>query len=136
MRKLLLACAVAALTLAAATHAANAAPADSAAADTSGTRVVMLGTGTPNADPTARARVWRWWRVAGPTCGLRSRVVRRAAAAQRAGVAALMPESLSIVFITHLHSDHTAGLPDLILTPWVLERSRPLAVYGPPACAR
>jgi len=33
--------------------------------------------------------------------------------------------------VTHLHSDHTAGYPDLILTPWVLERKEPLQVYGP-----
>ena len=39
---------------------------------------------------------------------------------------------LSIVFVTHLHSDHTVGLPDLMLTPWVLERRVPLEVYGPP----
>jgi ribonuclease BN (tRNA processing enzyme) len=34
--------------------------------------------------------------------------------------------------VTHLHSDHTAGYPDLILTPWVLTREKPLEVYGPP----
>jgi ribonuclease BN (tRNA processing enzyme) len=59
-------------------------------------------------------------------------VVRRAAAAYQAGVEALGFAKLKRVFITHLHSDHTLGLPDLILTPWVLERSEPLAVYGPP----
>jgi ribonuclease Z len=30
-----------------------------------------------------------------------------------------------------LHSDHTLGLPDLIFSPWVLERTQPLEVYGP-----
>jgi ribonuclease BN (tRNA processing enzyme) len=39
------------------------------------------------------------------------------------------------VFVTHLHSDHTLGLPDLMLTPWVLERRTPLEVYGPPGIA-
>jgi ribonuclease BN (tRNA processing enzyme) len=38
---------------------------------------------------------------------------------------------LQTVFITHLHSDHTLGLPDLIFTPWVLGRTHPLAAYGP-----
>jgi ribonuclease BN (tRNA processing enzyme) len=33
--------------------------------------------------------------------------------------------------LTHLHSDHTAGYPDLILTPWVVGRREPLEVYGP-----
>jgi ribonuclease BN (tRNA processing enzyme) len=33
--------------------------------------------------------------------------------------------------VTHLHSDHTVGYPDLILTPWVIGRRVPLEVYGP-----
>jgi ribonuclease BN (tRNA processing enzyme) len=114
---------------------AAAATADTASAlpDTSATMVVMLGTGTPNADPDRSGpsvAIVAGGRAYLVDCG--PGVVRRAAAAQRAGVTALMPESLSIVFITHLHSDHTVGLPDLMLTPWVLERRRPLAVYGPP----
>ena len=35
------------------------------------------------------------------------------------------------MFLTHLHSDHTLGLPDLIFTPWVLGRKEPLDLYGP-----
>src|SRR3954468_12755936 len=83
-----------------------------------GTRVVMLGTGTPNADPDRSGPAvavvvnGRPYLVdAGPG------VVRRAAAAKLG-----MP-SLDIVFLTHLHSDHTLGLPDLMLSPWVLERT-------------
>jgi len=38
------------------------------------------------------------------------------------------PEAL---FITHLHSDHTLGYPDLILTSWVMRRATPFSVYGP-----
>ena len=38
---------------------------------------------------------------------------------------------LQFFSITHLHSDHTAGYPDLIFTPWVLGREQPLEVYGP-----
>jgi len=33
--------------------------------------------------------------------------------------------------VTHLHSDHTAGYPDLILTGWSSGRHTPLEVYGP-----
>ena len=36
-----------------------------------------------------------------------------------------------MVFITHLHSDHTLGYPDLIFSPWVLGRKEPLEAYGP-----
>jgi ribonuclease BN (tRNA processing enzyme) len=97
------------------------------------TSVVMLGTGTPNADPDRSGpaisvvRNGRAYLVdAGPG------VVRRAAAAQRAGVGALDPKNLSVLFLTHLHSDHTIGLPDVILSAWTLERTVPLEVYGPP----
>ncbi len=96
------------------------------------TRVVMLGTGNPNADPERSGPAVavvvddRAYLVdAGPG------VVRRAAAAARNGVAALVADKLDVVFLSHLHSDHTLGLPDLIFTPWVLERERPLRVFGP-----
>jgi ribonuclease Z len=39
---------------------------------------------------------------------------------------------LTRAFITHLHSDHTIGLPDLIFTPAVTGRLEPLELYGPP----
>tara|TARA_B100001564_G_scaffold147765_1_gene124143 strand:+ start:99 stop:1025 length:927 start_codon:yes stop_codon:yes gene_type:complete len=35
------------------------------------------------------------------------------------------------VFLTHLHSDHTLGLPDLIMTGWIYQRSQDLKIYGP-----
>ncbi len=97
------------------------------------TRVVMLGTGTPNADPERSGPAVAivigndaYLVDAGPG------VVRRAAQAARGdSIPALAARRLRRVFITHLHSDHTTGLPDLILTPWVLERSEPLQVYGP-----
>lgn len=39
---------------------------------------------------------------------------------------------LRAVFMTHFHSDHTAGLPDLFITSWQFGRkSRPLELYGP-----
>ena len=61
-------------------------------------------------------------------------VVRRAAAAYRKGVIAFGPAAAEIttIFLTHLHADHTAGYPDLILTPWILGRKKPIDVYGPP----
>lgn len=96
------------------------------------TRVVLLGTGTPNADPErmgpAVAIVVNgaaYLIDAGPG------IVRRAAAAAQNGVDALRVENLDVVFLTHLHSDHTLGLSDLIFTPWVLERTAPLRVFGP-----
>ncbi|WP_337497551.1 MBL fold metallo-hydrolase, partial [Clostridium sp.] len=58
-------------------------------------------------------------------------VVRQAAKAYQQGIDALRPDRLMIAFCTHLHTDHTAGYPDLIFTPWVLERPKPLKVFGP-----
>lgn len=39
---------------------------------------------------------------------------------------------VDLVLLTHLHSDHVVGLPDLWLTGWVFGRDRPLPVIGPP----
>lgn len=58
-------------------------------------------------------------------------IVRQANAAFQRGITALRPDDLEIAFLTHLHSDHTLGLPDLILTPWVLGRTSPLKLFGP-----
>src|SRR5437868_5696054 len=94
------------------------------------TRVVLLGTGTPNADPDR----------SGPSVAVvvdssvyvvdaGPGVVRRAAAANRADkTLPLGMPRLTIAFLTHLHSDHTLGLPDLMFSPWVLGRTVPLAV--------
>ncbi|MCA1562237.1 MAG: MBL fold metallo-hydrolase [Acidobacteria bacterium] len=112
--------------------AAEQAPATS----TARARLVLLGTGTPNADPE------RW----GPAAAIVVNdeaylvdagvgIVRRAEAVAAKGVTALRASELRRVFITHLHSDHTLGLPDLMLSPWVLERTTPLDVYGPPGIA-
>jgi ribonuclease BN (tRNA processing enzyme) len=62
-------------------------------------------------------------------------LVRRATEAKQAGVAALEMPNLKRVFLTHLHSDHTMGLPDLIFTPWIMHRTAPLEVWGPPGTA-
>ena len=96
------------------------------------TQLVMLGTGTPNADPD------RYGPAVAVVVGDASYlvdfgigVVRRAAAAERNGIRALGVTRLTRAFATHLHSDHTLGFADLIFTPWVLERETPLDVYGP-----
>jgi ribonuclease Z len=97
------------------------------------TRVVMLGTGTPNPDPDRfGASVAIVVDDASYLVDFGVGVVRRAAAAERAmGSGALNVTNLKHAFATHLHSDHTLGLADLILTPWILERDAPLNLYGP-----
>jgi ribonuclease BN (tRNA processing enzyme) len=103
------------------------------AAAPSRTQVVLLGTGTPPADPDrsgpAAAVVVNG---AAYLVDMGAGVVRRAKlAAVDRGVTALEPVNLRVVFVTHLHSDHTVGYPDLLLTPWVIGRKVPLEVYGP-----
>ena len=89
-------------------------------------KVILLGTGNPNPD------VDRY----GPSIAITvddlvyiidfgTGVVRRAA---KAGI---QVTRLTRAFLTHLHSDHTIGYPDLIFTPRVAGRTEPLEVYGP-----
>ena len=44
---------------------------------------------------------------------------------------ALAPSKLTRLFLTHLHSDHTIGMPAVWLMPWTAGREEPLTVYGP-----
>jgi hypothetical protein len=121
-----------------ATSAAMAPPAAVTAVGSTGAssldlRVVFLGTGTPIPDPDRSgpalaivAGTQAYLVDAGPG------VVRRArAAADRTQINALRPVSLTFLFLTHLHSDHTLGYPDLIFTPAVVGRGKPLEVFGP-----
>jgi ribonuclease Z len=38
---------------------------------------------------------------------------------------------VTALFLTHLHSDHIVGIPDLWLTGWIMGRTTPLRVWGP-----
>jgi ribonuclease BN (tRNA processing enzyme) len=101
--------------------------------NTTRTKVVLLGTGGPAPDPER----------SGPATAIvvdestylvdfGPGVVRRAKeAVLERHMAALEPSNLKVAFATHLHSDHTAGYPDLILTGWTAGRRTPLEVYGP-----
>lgn len=96
------------------------------------TKVVVLGTGTPNADPDRSGPCVAV--IVGENSYLVDfgpGLVRRAAQAYRQGIDALKVSNLKRAFLTHLHSDHRGGYSDLILSPWVLERNEPLKVFGP-----
>jgi ribonuclease BN (tRNA processing enzyme) len=102
-------------------------------AQTPGTQVVVLGSGTPNPDPDHSGPAVAI--VVNGTAYLvdaGAGVMRRAEQARRAGVGALDPGRIRVVFLTHLHSDHTIGLPDVIHTGWIRERRGALQLYGPP----
>ncbi len=98
----------------------------SAAARSDEMRVTLLGTGTPfpNAERFGSAILVE---VAGTKllfdCG-RGVVIRLT----QAGVS---PKEIDGLFLTHLHSDHIVGIPDLWLSGWFLGRSKPLPIWGP-----
>ena len=102
-------------------------------AASSQTQVVLLGTGNPPADPDRSGPATAVVVNGTPyLVDFGAGIVRRAkSAAVDKGITALDPVKLRVVFVTHLHSDHTVGYPDLILTPWVLGRRVPLEVHGP-----
>jgi len=90
------------------------------------TVVVMLGTGTPRPLPD----------VMGPATAVvvGSRVFLfdvGLGVERRLAGAALPINGVTAAFITHMHSDHTLGLPDLIFSSWTFGRTRPFPVYGP-----
>jgi ribonuclease Z len=91
-------------------------------------QVVTLGTGSPLPDPN-RAGPATLVRAGGRDflfdCG---RGVLMRAASARSG-----PAAFAAVFLTHLHSDHTTDLNDIITTRWVASPGpSPLPVVGPP----
>lgn len=88
--------------------------------------IILLGTGNPNPDPERF----------GPSIAITVNdslylVDCGAGVARRVAAAGIPVSKIKRVFITHLHSDHTIGYPDIILTPGVNDRNEPLEVYGP-----
>lgn len=90
--------------------------------------VLLLGTGYPRPDaqhagPSAVVIAGDKWFVVDAGRGTTMRI---------AGTD-LKYANMKGVFLTHLHSDHTAGLPDLFDTSWQFGRKTvPLELYGPP----
>ena len=96
------------------------------------TQVVILGTGTPTPDPDRSGPCVAILVNGTPyLVDLGPGVVRRAAAAAQTGLFELDPINLRHAFITHLHSDHTIGYPDLIFSPWATGRDWAIDVWGP-----
>jgi ribonuclease Z len=50
---------------------------------------------------------------------------------QRLAQVGMPLKDIDAVFLTHLHSDHTVGFPDLWLTGWLRGRPDPVLVFGP-----
>jgi len=52
--------------------------------------------------------------------------------ARRLAKAGIDVREIGIIFITHHHDDHTAGLGTLMSLAWDRQRTKPIHVYGPP----
>jgi len=95
----------------------------------------MLGTGNPNPSPDqSGCSVAIVVRNTSYIIDFGPGLIRKAAAMSPkygGSVKGLNIRNIKTAFLTHLHSDHTTGYPDLILTPWVMGRDEPLEVYGP-----
>ena len=99
------------------------------------TKLAILGSGTPNPDPERMGSGYavitdqRVYLIDfGPG------IIRNAAKlSQNWGgkIPQMNVANFEHAFLTHLHSDHTMGIADLLLTPWVMGRSEPLNLYGP-----
>jgi ribonuclease Z len=94
--------------------------------------VTLLGTGNPRPTPDrlgpsilVEAGTERLLIDAGRGCAMRLFEI---------GDTALL-SGITALLLTHLHSDHVVGLPDLWLTGWLFGRTRPLEVIGPQGTA-
>jgi ribonuclease Z len=104
-------------------------------ASISETKLIILGSGTPNPDPE---RYGSGYAVVvnesayivdfGPG------IVRRISAMSPTWgghFPSMELQNINTAFLTHIHSDHSGALADLILTPWIMGRDAPLKLYGP-----
>jgi ribonuclease Z len=102
----------------------------------SDTKVIVLGSGTPNPNPE------RYGSSYAVVVDDKAYIVDFGPGSVRR-MAEMSPtwggtfkqlelQNISIAFLTHIHSDHSVGLSDLILTPWVMGRETELLLFGPP----
>jgi len=92
-----------------------------------GLHVILIGTGSPLADPTR----------AGPSTAVIAGgkiyiIDSGGGAVRKMGELGIPPARVSATFLTHFHSDHIDGLGELMLQRWAGgAHTSPLPVYGP-----
>ena len=101
------------------------------------THFFVLGSGTPNPNPERMGSAYLVLADDTPYLfDFGSGVVRRVAALSSewgGNFSKLDVTQLEYAFLSHIHSDHTLGLADLIITPWIMGRDKPLKIFGPEA---
>lgn len=91
------------------------------------TTLVLLGTGTPRPTPEKMGP------ATAVVVGKRVFLFDAGVGVERRLFGAQLPvNGVTAAFITHLHSDHVLGLPDLIFSSWIYGRTTPFGLYGPP----
>ena len=101
-----------------------------------GTRLVVLGTGMPSPNPYRSGPAYAVVANNQPYLVDAGEGIWRALA--KAALIhgddinmALAPVKLNYLFVTHLHEDHTVGIPSLILNPFKFNVPAPKDIYGP-----
>ncbi len=100
--------------------------------DNGAMEIILTGTGSPLPDPNR----------AGPSTLVKAAETRILVDAGRGVVmrlagASTMPNQLSAVLITHLHSDHICALGDVVTTQWVMSQGNAsLSIHGPKGTAQ
>ena len=99
------------------------------------TKLIILGSGTPNPDPE---RYGSGYAVivneSAYIVDFGPGIVRRISAMSPTwggDFKSMELQNINTAFLTHIHSDHSGALADLILTPWIMGRDVPLKLYGP-----
>ena len=88
--------------------------------------VTLLGTGTP------RPEIERGSSAVLVEAGTQKLLLDAGrGVAQRVYQLRLDYDTINKIFITHLHYDHIIGLPDLMLSGWVFQRTNPIRLWGP-----
>ena len=99
------------------------------------TKLIILGSGTPNPDPDRYGSGYAV--VVNETAYIVDfgpGIVRRISAMSPTWggkFPSMELQNINTAFLTHIHSDHSGALADLILTPWIMGRDEPLNLYGP-----
>ena len=109
-------------------------------ADTN-TKLVVLGTGMPLPNPYRSGPGYalianRYPYLVDAGEGIWRSIARAALVNGDEFTLGLAPEKLKYLFVTHLHEDHTVGIPSLLLNPFKLNIATSKEIYGPPGIER